>query len=93
MRDYQGLLEKSAPALLILQTSHSTYSMNPLRVQLINSLVWIISGALVIAIRLWILRSASILIWEALGTIMIAYGTGKVLWILARTSHSKSSIP
>lgn len=67
--------------------------MNLPRVKLINSLVWIICGVLVIAIRLWILRSASILIWEALGTIMIVYGAGKVLWVLARTSRAKSSIP
>lgn len=61
--------------------------------KLINSLVWIICGGLVIAIRLWILRDASILVWEALGLVMIAYGTGKLFWNVARMSRAKHSIP
>lgn len=61
--------------------------------KLINSLVWIICGVLVIAIRLWILRSASVLVWETLGIVMIAYGTGRLLWVLVRVSRANPSIP
>lgn len=61
--------------------------------KLINSLVWIICGVLVIAIRLWIIQSSLAFDWEVLGTVMIAYGTARLLWTLARTSRAESSIP
>gem|GEM_PF-4176903 len=57
-----------------------------------NCLIWIICGVLVIAIRIWILHSSSILLWEVLGFGMIAYGLGKLLWVLAR-GRLPSSIP
>ena len=61
--------------------------------KLINSLVWVICGALVIAIRLWIIQSSLAFDWEVLGAVMIAYGTGRLLWTLARTSRAEPSIP
>jgi hypothetical protein len=50
----------------------------------LNSLIWIVCGALVITIRTIILPTASLLIWELLGGGMIAYGAAKLVWFLAR---------
>jgi hypothetical protein len=59
----------------------------------INSLVWIACGILVLTIRILIIQSASIYIWEALGLVMIAYGGAKLLWVLARRASSEPSVP
>jgi hypothetical protein len=59
----------------------------------INSLVWIACGILVLTIRILIIQSTSILIWETLGLIMIAYGSAKLLWVLARRGSSEPSVP
>lgn len=56
---------------------------------LANSLVWIICGILVIAIRTLILVSGVVLEWAALGGAMIAYGSAKLLWNLIRTSQAE----
>jgi hypothetical protein len=59
----------------------------------INSLVWIACGILVLTIRILIIQSTSILIWEALGFVMIAYGGAKLVWVLAKSGASDTSVP
>ncbi len=58
----------------------------------VNSLIWIACGVLVIIIRTLILQSTYILIWEALGLGMIAYGGAKLIWILARSAPTASTV-
>jgi hypothetical protein len=56
----------------------------------INSLIWIVCGALVIAIRALIISTPSILAWVLLGGAMIAYGVAKLVWALARAAPERS---
>jgi len=57
-----------------------------------NSLVWMVCGVLVITIRAVILPSTNIFVWELLGGGMVAYGTAKLLWALAKGATRESSI-
>jgi hypothetical protein len=50
----------------------------------INSLIWIVCGALVIVIRAVILPTGSVQVWELLGGGLIAYGAAKLVWFIAR---------
>lgn len=56
---------------------------------LANSLIWIVCGILVIAIRTLILLSGAVIEWAILGGAMIAYGSAKLLWSLIRTSPAE----
>ncbi len=58
----------------------------------VNSLIWIVCGILVIIIRTVILQSTFILIWEALGLVMIAYGGAKLIRVLARGTPTASTV-
>jgi hypothetical protein len=57
----------------------------------VNSLIWIVCGILVIILRTVILQSTSILVWEALGLGMIAYGGAKLVWVLVRRTPTNTS--
>jgi len=61
--------------------------------KVLNSIIWIASGVLVIIIRVLIIQSTSILAWELLGGGMVAYGSFRLLWALARGVPTESSIP
>ncbi len=61
--------------------------------KVLNSIIWIASGVLVIIIRVLIIQSTSILAWELLGGGMVAYGSFRLLWALARSVPTDSSIP
>ncbi len=55
-------------------------------------MIWIVCGVLVIVVRLFILRTSSVLIWEALGLVMIAYGGARLIWLLARPVSTEQAI-
>ncbi len=61
--------------------------------KVLNSMIWIASGVLVIIIRVLIIQNTSILAWELLGGGMVAYGSFRLLWALARGVPNESSIP
>jgi len=61
--------------------------------KVLNSIIWIASGVLVIIIRALIIQSPPILAWELLGGGMVAYGSFRLLWALARSVPTDSSIP
>jgi len=58
----------------------------------INSLIWIVCGIVLLTVRTDIILRTSVLVWEALGLGMIAYGGIKLLWVLARGTPTKPAI-
>lgn len=55
----------------------------------VSSLVWIVCGILVIAIRTLVLLSGAVLEWAILGGAMVAYGSARLLWNLIRASPAE----
>ena len=89
---FDELLEKSAPTLLNIHLTLIGGAMKLILRRVTNSLIWMVSGFLVITIRAVILQSSYIFAWELLGGGMVAYGTAKLLWALARGAPKESSI-
>lgn len=67
--------------------------MKPIQQGIVNSLIWIISGCLVIIVRILIQQSTSVLWWEALGFGMVAYGATKLFWVLAKGVPTARWVP
>jgi len=59
--------------------------------KLVNGLIWMVCGALVIAIRVLIFPSSYVFVSELVGVAMIVYGAAKLLWVLARRLPAEAS--
>ena len=52
--------------------------------RVVNSAIWIVCGALVILIRLYVVAGQSLILWETLGVTMIGYGAFRLVWALIK---------
>ncbi len=59
--------------------------------RIVNSAVWIVSGIVVIIVRVSVTQGGSVLLWETIGGGMIVYGFLRLGWALLRTSSTKAT--
>jgi len=59
--------------------------------RIINSAIWIVSGIVVIIVRVFVAQGGSVLLWETIGGGMIAYGALRLVWALFRTSSTSAT--
>jgi hypothetical protein len=59
--------------------------------RIINSAIWIVSGIVVIIVRVFVTQGGSVLLWETIGGGMIAYGALRLVWVLFRTSSTSAT--
>jgi hypothetical protein len=58
--------------------------------RLVNSTVWIVSGIVVIIVRVSVTQGGSVLLWETIGGGMMIYGVGHLVWVLIKTSSTSA---
>ncbi|TMI66702.1 hypothetical protein E6H12_01910 [Candidatus Bathyarchaeota archaeon] len=56
--------------------------------RIVNSAIWIVSGAIVIIVRASVTQGGSVLIWTTIGGGMIIYGAGRLVWAIVKTSST-----
>jgi hypothetical protein len=59
--------------------------------RIVNSAIWIVSGIVVIIVRVSLTQGGSILLWETIGGGMIAYGALRLVWALFRASSASAT--
>ncbi|HZF21319.1 MAG TPA: hypothetical protein VEZ43_02490 [Dongiaceae bacterium] len=57
----------------------------------VSSVVWILSGIVVLIVRAFTTQGGSILVWEIIGGGMIILGAGRLAWVIIRTSSTSAT--
>ena len=61
--------------------------------RIINSTVWIVSGIVVIILRVFVTQGGSVLVWEIIGGGMIVFGAARLVWALIRGTSASPTVP
>ena len=61
--------------------------------RIVNSTVWIVSGIVVIIVRVFVTQGGSVLVWEIIGGGMIVFGAARLVWALIRSTSARPTVP
>ena len=84
--------ESSAPTTLNILNCTNLVEMKPaILTRIINSAIWIVSGIVVIIVRVSVTQGGAVLLWETIGGGMVAYGALRLVWALFRPSSTSAT--